>query len=1674
MKNNCIQIRNLIKQFFSRSTNVKTIILAVSLLPGLAIPWQGISQTKPEPGTIERISWKRQFDVNDRCTLLIDPAGRETRYTYIKEPSGKSLVTKTNEEGSIKLFYDNRDLLITMNDGLGKVNYQYDAFSRLTRVQREGEPAVEYQYDPEGRMVVLKVGDFYSLSYTYDFLGRLSKISTPAGPITYEYQTGLGQVIRVLPNKVETIWEFDARGQQTVTTHLDPDRYVLAKFKYYYRPDGLIDAVVEKTQKGEKSTKFDYDNVGRLVRAYDNAGEDFRYDYDQVGNRVQAASGTIKQVCDYDWAGRLTALNGKASGYDEAGNLSSVEYGDNKMNYQYNLDCQLVNVNNLISYKYDGDGKIAERQANGSITKFISDPLADYWQPLVMDNKTSGKTLFIWDKNAPLISIRNGNPEYILTDHLGSARLIVDAQGTVKQQFDYEPFGLAKDGMDQPGINPGFSGLFYDTQAKLYLTRVRAYDPNSGQFLQIEPLKQIPSGSQKELSMYAYCGNDPVNFVDKNGTWPRWVWGPENMAWQVWHTDFLDRNYAKEYYATKELSAKSTAMAWAWGTIGGYIPGEEKSIRQKYISDIWDFVPVVSTVRTWGSSILNSKEGKPWDSFIDILSLGVDYLGDADNIYRYGIKNNLDKLINNKTLKETNITFARGSRYLDDLSSIKTFNEASNTLLDYQKDLLKDFEYPTPSNVGGVSLTGAAQALNGIGQIEGLSLDANNNLILIGKKGDSINMPPMRVDDIVTVFRSVYVFGEGPSVTIDPNPDDPENSAMIIKHGEATEGTYVGWILYQADRLMKCYMLGVDNVTSRDVVSKVPGYEDVLSTIYFGDGIANAAKHEGKWERFWIVPSKVDQFSTKNNEVTIFDVPLKVRTQLMKWENGALVDDSLGKSSTGATSFSEWFTREYDAISNEQFLTPPPEFGMNEPVAVFSELRRIATITALAEKMRDQGVPIPFWMRNHQVSQVKFEKYTPGMQVNRTRGSVRAQIFGGVTLSPEKKVVRQFTSVNDLKQLPEAERISGDAKLKTVNELSASVVTLNTESKPLETNTFEIENETYRTIQLPGSETKALSPCRLEESDLIVTVPGGKEIRLPRLFNSFFNPNDGWGPAWTMDLPRLEKMKIPVDRTANHTSYQTVWELVTPLNSLFVRFADVKEVPELKSRIQVPDQNCNFFGLADSKPDFLSAPTMELIGKNGESWHFTEQGDFIAIEKEGFRIVYLRNQYGKVTQIAGLLGKTLMATIDLKYDDSTRLISAIGSNNIDANMEVKYRYDSAGRLAGIVSQEGMLGYEYEGFRVVKETWLNSAALAANDPKKKSILRRFEYNDNGQLTAEYAENKKTAGYSIASGKNLTTYTMKQPDDSLNTATISYDAAFKPIEARYGDGTKAVMTYPENGGNTIEITDANQVKTVISEAADGSQRTIETDNQPTIAEKYDRQGRVTGLTIGGISLFTQEWTPYGNLKSLKTGNCVLKPQYDENGLTESIHLIEPGSGDKHWESFDLDFAGRPVKISDHSGLDMALNYGKKGEIAQIITVRDGKNFGYSFTHNAKGQLESVQSSWGSEKYNYDAAGDLSALIIKKPGKDKETQMQMEFDAGKLKRATQFDGGATEISYNQDIALNELPESISCPNGLTLKYGYNEMKSLSNITIGNDRKVNLDYDRKGRVVGYSFSNK
>lgn len=544
----------------------------------------------------------------------------------------------------------------------------------------------------------------------------------------------------------------------------------------------------------------------------------------------------------------------------------------------------------------------------------------------------------------------------------------------------------------------------------------------------------------------------------------------------------------------------------------------------------------------------------------------------------------------------------------------------------------------SPTRVGGVYLSGAGKLLDGFGQLEGVALDANNNLVLIGKEGNEVGLPPLRLDDVVTVFRSVYLHDEGPTVTIDPNPEKPYESAMIIRHGKATENTYVGWVLYQADRLMKGYTLGRDNITTQEVKSHDLHYEtDILKTIYFGAETPEQLRQHGRWERFWIVPgdlnnpyrhqvspgldtdcprrpetlSAVTRFESSKKQLTLFDVPLKVNSQPMKWAHGKLIDDCRATPSPGATVFSRWFSQEYDLIAKEQFLTPPAESGITTPVPVFTELRRVALITAIAEKLRDQGIPLPFWMRDYDVRPMPFERFTPALRMQKPNpnGTLIAHIFGGVNLSPPDKVVHTFIPASDLGKLSHNEQVAIKERLALADSLVKPVHREMSFAEPASVRHFSQGGTQFHAVSLPGNDTQALASARLEEVDLSVPIEGGRSIQLRRSFNSFFEPNGPWGKSWALDLPELVEVLRPVSRGTNEATYQMTYELVTPLNAVYAHFSKVAEVPALNhSRLLVSDPANEFLGLADDRPKFLSAQTRKVFLKDGRAWHFTKAG----------------------------------------------------------------------------------------------------------------------------------------------------------------------------------------------------------------------------------------------------------------------------------------------------------------------------------------------------------------------------------------------------------------------------------------------------------------------------------
>ena len=875
-----------------------------------------------------------------------------------------------------------------------------------------------------------------------------------------------------------------------------------------------------------------------------------------------------------------------------------------------------------------------------------------------------------------------------------------------------------------------------------------------------------------------------------------------------------------------------------------------------------------------------------------------------------------------------------------------------------------------PSPVGGVYLGGIGQSLAGLGQLKGIAVDQKTGkLVLLSQQVGEISLPPLRLDDLVTVFRSVYLHGEGPSVTINPDPADPHGPAMVIVHGIATPDTYVGWILFEADRIMKCYNLGKDNDSGAPYASAVPKYEDILRTIFFGGNSVDAKNTDGNWERFWIVAAQVNRFRAATSELTLFDVPLKVNTQKMTMKNGKLEDDPQGKSSAGATAFIEWFTRNYEGISNERYLQPPLETGITKPVPVFSELRRIALMTAIAEQLRDQGVSMPLWMRDYEVKRIPLSTKTKAMTEIRTNatptGIVRASIYGGVNLSPADNVVKKFNRGSDLKSLPPAERAVVTKQVQLADALAPEIARVASTSSLFKPTPIQQQGQQFQAVILPGAESKALAPCRLAEVDLAAHVEGGMRITLTRHFNSFFQTPSPWGKAWTMDLPRLDEVKLPVERTDKSVRFKVAHELSSALGSVAARFSNTAFVPRANAKLFVPDKPCDLLALASAKDPLVKQGETELLFRDGRSWYFDKQGNLVAMQAKPFTTLYLRDRAGRVSQIVGYFGDKLSAAINLEYDAQGRLVSATTKNG-GGKEGVSYDYDADGVLQSVTSSHGITRYSYE--RGLVKTISKSIKLKDGSFGSDTMTRQFEYASNGQLLSEIGTDKikmstkvepQTSGFRV-----VTTADGKNGD---STVTV-YDATMRPVERTAPDKTRARWNYSADGTIKTEITLPNgeYVRTTLS--ADQKRKTTERSGQPVVQEEFDDSGHVVAVKVNQQPMFQQQWRTDGLLKSVDYQTHSIIPQYDDHGRPTGTLRVKPTTGTKYtsWQRTEMDFSGRVKTMKDSSGSEMRIAYGPEGDIASFVTKRDGKSFGFNYLRNKSGQVEQFQSAFGSEDW------------------------------------------------------------------------------------------------------------
>ncbi|WP_179137148.1 RHS repeat domain-containing protein [Candidatus Entotheonella palauensis] len=295
---------------------------------------------------------------------------------------------------------------------------------------------------------------------------------------------------------------------------------------FAYERDRLGRLTTQRVMLGGTPTTsgYGYDLAGRLETVSENGVLVRTYGYDANSNRVKL-NGRV--VGTYDAQDRLTSYRPEAGltytyTYTANGELKSQTTPQGTTEYDYDVFGNLITVTlpdtRRIEYVIDGqDRRIGKRVNSTLVQGFL---YRDQLNPIV-ELDGSGRVLsrFVYaDKpHVPAYLIRDGVRYRIISDHLGSPRVVVDTRGgTVVQRMDFDAFGrVLRD--THPGFQPfGFAGGLYDRDAGLVRFGARDYNPQTGRWT-----AKDPSGCYgRDANLYRYAFSDPVNFRDPGGENP--------------------------------------------------------------------------------------------------------------------------------------------------------------------------------------------------------------------------------------------------------------------------------------------------------------------------------------------------------------------------------------------------------------------------------------------------------------------------------------------------------------------------------------------------------------------------------------------------------------------------------------------------------------------------------------------------------------------------------------------------------------------------------------------------------------------------------------------------------------------------------------------------------------------------------------------------------------------------------------------------------------------------------------------------------------------------------------------------------------------------------------------------------------------------------------------------
>ena len=542
------------------------------------------TQSYDKEGTKTLISRYRYDDYGQllemtdyRVSSETETAYRHTEYTY-------------DQRGRITAFAEiSQNAQPTADDiKAHQIRYTYNEDGNLSKVSypttKDGIQSLSYIYDENGWLQEIK-GELHSKgqttekvlrSYSYDAYGKVKEIK--------DYRNRLKNGAQAV-QKIYTYDSFD-RVKEMTYTDLETGK-VMESYQYSYDKNSNI---TKKTQvnnypkedadKVNETKSYTYDTLGRLTKTVttdhnkDDKTKTVTYTYDNVGNRLKEDDGTTTTSYTYNGLDQLkTSTKEKRTAVDEVrqysydanGNQTDVKNTKTGQTESYTYDAEnrlsKVSVTDkdgktavIQQNHYNGDGQRIQKVEGSKTTNY-------YYQDGVVSYTTDGENsqtsqnLIGTDGNI-LATQRYGSDhtDYLLyhKDIQGSTTSLVKEDGSADATYRYTDFGETTINGDNKAENEVcYTGGIYDHSTGLYYLNARYYNPEDGRFV-TEDTYRGETAKPETGHLYAYCANNPVNYVDPSGHKAKTV-----IYYNKKGKDFKKQAMHSPYYKNSQVTFKS-------------------------------------------------------------------------------------------------------------------------------------------------------------------------------------------------------------------------------------------------------------------------------------------------------------------------------------------------------------------------------------------------------------------------------------------------------------------------------------------------------------------------------------------------------------------------------------------------------------------------------------------------------------------------------------------------------------------------------------------------------------------------------------------------------------------------------------------------------------------------------------------------------------------------------------------------------------------------------------------------------------------------------------------------------------------------------------------------------------------------------------------------------------